>query len=144
MSPLVIGPNDRMPLVAILPPLSNIIAFATPEQGTIEAHHYVLFWGWEVERSRGAPMTGSGDGYRLRAADMLAKAEHNELLREDFENLAKAYLRLAEQADRNAQMSLPFEPEDEPAPHQRQRSEQTLQQQQQLQPQPKDEAQNNE
>ena len=89
-------------------------------------------------------MTGSGDGYRLRAADMLAKAEHNELLREDFENLAKAYLRLAEQADRNAQVSLPFEPEDEPAPHQRQRSEQTLQRQQQLQPQPKDEAQNNE
>ena len=85
---------------------------------------------------------------RLRAADMLAKAEHNELPREDFENLAKAYLRLAEQADRNAQVSLPFEPEDEPAPHQRQRSEQTLQQQlqpqPQPQPQPKDEGQNSE
>jgi hypothetical protein len=83
-------------------------------------------------------MTGPGDSYRLRAADMLAKAEQNERYGEDFENLAMAYLRLAEQADRNAKLGQPLEPDD-PAAHQRQQSEQTLQQQlpqQQQQPQP--------
>ena len=50
-------------------------------------------------------MMGPGDAYRLRAADMLAKAEQNERHREDFENLAMAYLRLAEQADRNAKLA---------------------------------------
>jgi hypothetical protein len=83
-------------------------------------------------------MMGPGDAYRLRAADMLAKAEQNERHREDFENLAMAYLRLAEQADRNAKLGQPLEPN--PAAHQRQQSEQTLQQQQlrqQQQPQPK-------
>jgi hypothetical protein len=72
-------------------------------------------------------MMGPGDAYRLRAADMLAKAEQHERHREDFENLAMAYLRLAEQADRNAKLSHPLEPDD-PAAHQRQQSEQTLQQ----------------
>jgi hypothetical protein len=38
---------------------------------------------------------------------MFAKAEEHELFRYDFENLAKSFLRLAEQADRNAQMDLP-------------------------------------
>ena len=74
-------------------------------------------------------MTGPGDAYRLRAADMHAKAEQNERYREDFENLAMAYLRLAEQADRNAKLGQPLEPDD-PAAHQRQQWEQTLQQQQ--------------
>jgi hypothetical protein len=73
-------------------------------------------------------MTGAGDSYRLRAADMLAEAERNEPLREDFENLAKAFLRLAEQADRNAKIGRPFELDD-PATRQ--------QQQQQVQPQDK-------
>ena len=84
-------------------------------------------------------MMGPGDAYRLRAADMLAKAEQSERYREDFENLAMAYLRLAEQADRNAKLGQPLEPDD-PAAHQRQQSEQTLQHQfpqQQQQPQPK-------
>jgi uncharacterized protein with von Willebrand factor type A (vWA) domain len=36
---------------------------------------------------------------------MLAKAEQYERRREDFENLAMAYLRLAEQADRNAKLA---------------------------------------
>jgi hypothetical protein len=86
-----------------------------------------------------APMMGPGDAYRLRAADMLAKAEQSERHRVDFENLAMAYLRLAEQADRNARLGQPLKPDD-PAAHQRQQSEQTLQQQlpqQQQQPQPK-------
>jgi hypothetical protein len=67
---------------------------------------------------------------------MLAKAEQNERHREDFENLAMAYLRLAEQADRNAKLGQPLEPDD-PAAHQRQQSEQTPQQQQLLQQRPR-------
>jgi hypothetical protein len=49
-------------------------------------------------------MAGLGDSHRLKAAEMLAKAEQNELLRKEFEHLAWAFLRLAEQADRNAQV----------------------------------------
>jgi hypothetical protein len=75
-----------------------------------------------------APMMGPGDAYRLRAADMLAKAEQYERRREDFENLAMAYLRLAEQADRNAKLGQPLE-SDDPAAHQKQQLEQTLRQQ---------------
>ena len=80
-----------------------------------------------------APMMGPGDAHRLGAADMLAKAEQSERHREDFENLAMAYLRLAEQADRNANLGQPLEP-DVPAAHQRQQSEQTLQQQPKIKP----------
>jgi hypothetical protein len=53
-------------------------------------------------------MAGPADAYRLKAADMLAKAEQNDLLREEFENLAKSFLRLADQADRNAQLGFPW------------------------------------
>jgi hypothetical protein len=45
-------------------------------------------------------MAGPADAYRLKAADMLARAEEHELFREEFENLAKGFLRLADQADR--------------------------------------------
>lgn len=82
-------------------------------------------------------MMGPGDAYRLRAADLLAKAEQYERHREDFENLAMAYLRLAQQADRNAKLGEALEPDD-PAAHHKQQSEQTLQQQQQLQRPPED------
>jgi len=77
---------------------------------------------------------------------MLAKAEEHELFRVEFESLAKAFLRLADQADRNAQMALPLGPD--PAAPQTQQPSGTLeqpqqeqpqqQQQQQQQPQPKD------
>jgi hypothetical protein len=56
-------------------------------------------------------MAGRADVYRLKAADMLAKAEEHELFRVEFEALAKAFLRLADQADRNAQMALPLDPD---------------------------------
>jgi hypothetical protein len=83
-------------------------------------------------------MAGPADEYRLKAADMLAKAEQNDLLREEFENLAKGFLRLADQADRNAQLGLPLEPDDA-AGYQKQQPSGTLaQQQQQQQRQPKD------
>jgi hypothetical protein len=85
-------------------------------------------------------MAGPADAYRLKAADMLAQAEQNELFREEFENLAKGFLRLADQADRNAQMRLPSELND-PAAYQKLQPSGTLeQQQQQQQPRPKDKA----
>ncbi len=88
-------------------------------------------------------MAGPGDEYRLKAADMFARAEQNERLRQEFENLARAFLRLADQADRNLQLGLPLDLDD-PAAHQRQQSseafelEERPQQQQQQQVQPKD------
>jgi hypothetical protein len=44
-----------------------------------------------------------GDEYRVQAAEMHIKAQKNERFREEFENLVLIYLRLADQADRNAQ-----------------------------------------
>jgi hypothetical protein len=78
-------------------------------------------------------MAGSADEYRLKAADMLAKAEQHELFRAEFEGLAKAFLRLADQADRNAQLAFPLEP-GAAADQKQQPSEVQPQQQQQLQP----------
>jgi len=65
--------------------------------------------------------------YRSRAATMAAKAkaELNPTLRAEFENLSKAYLRLAEQAERNALTDLVYETPP---------SSQPVQQQQQPQP----------
>ena len=84
-------------------------------------------------------MAGPGDGYRLKAADMLAMAEQNERFRQEFENLARAFLRLADQADRNLQLGLALDLDDS-AVHQRQQSSESLEerQQQQQQVQPKD------
>ena len=50
----------------------------------------------------------AGDEYRAKAAAMNARAkqERNLLIRAEFDNLALAYLRLAEQAERNAQADL--------------------------------------
>jgi hypothetical protein len=57
-----------------------------------------------------------GDEYREKALEFLAKAEteNSPLMRAELENLAAAYLRLAEQAERNAQLDIPYEP---PAPN---------------------------
>lgn len=46
----------------------------------------------------------AGDEYRVKAADLTAKAksESHESVRTELETLALGYLRLATQADRNA------------------------------------------
>ena len=81
-------------------------------------------------------MAGPGDIYRLKAADMLVRAEEHELFRQEFEKLAKAFLRLADHADR--QLGLPLEWDDAAAQQSQQSSatsqEQPQQQQQQVQP----------
>jgi hypothetical protein len=59
---------------------------------------------------RGAAMA-TGDQYRIRAAEFHAMAQCATSPRlQVHENLAKAYLRLAEQADRNAQTDVIYEP----------------------------------
>jgi hypothetical protein len=46
----------------------------------------------------------AGDRYRARALELLTRAdvETDSQMRAEFENLAAAFLRLAEQAERNA------------------------------------------
>jgi hypothetical protein len=53
----------------------------------------------------------SGDDYRAKAAAMNARAkqERSLLIRAELDNLALAYLRLADQAERNAQADLVYE-----------------------------------
>ena len=81
-------------------------------------------------------MAGSGDIYRLKAADVLARAQCNPLIREELDYLAKAYLRLAEHADRNARMAA-LRP-DPQHPVERQDGHQAVQQQQPPQPKARD------
>src|SRR5262245_59488415 len=61
--------------------------------------------------TRGPPM-GNGDSYRIKAAAFHARAqcETSPRMRVQYESLAKAYLRLAEQADRNDRADLIYEP----------------------------------
>jgi len=53
----------------------------------------------------------AGDRYRAKALQLLALAdgENNETAKVEFENLAAAFLRLAEQAERNAALIIEFE-----------------------------------
>jgi hypothetical protein len=72
----------------------------------------------------------AGHDYRAKAAAMYARAkqEKNLLMRSEYENLALAYLRLAEQAERNAETDFAYEAPPHPA------AQPQLQQQQQSQP----------
>ena len=56
----------------------------------------------------------SADGYRVKAADFLAKAqvETNPTIQAELEALALSYLRLAEQAERN--LETPYIPREAP------------------------------
>lgn len=50
--------------------------------------------------------------YRIKAAELraLAKNESDPSLKREFENLSHGYLRLAEQAERNSQLNIVYEP----------------------------------
>jgi hypothetical protein len=83
-------------------------------------------------------MMSPAEQYRERAAAMTAKAkvESNPVLRAEFENLSRAYLRLAEQAERNALTDLVYET---PAPSRPVAQQQQQQQQNQPAKKPADE-----
>jgi hypothetical protein len=57
------------------------------------------------------PGMGPGDEYRVKALEFraMASCEINPSVRAEFENLAQAYMRLAEQAERNSQLDLTYE-----------------------------------
>lgn len=52
-----------------------------------------------------------GDNYRAKALDLLAHAdtERDPIARAQLESLAAAYLRLAEQAERNSSLIIEFD-----------------------------------
>ena len=54
----------------------------------------------------------SQDSYLFRAAELLAKAESesDQEKRTELENLGRAFLRLAEQARRNSETDVTYEP----------------------------------
>lgn len=53
-----------------------------------------------------------GDGYRIKAAELQAQGriETNSRLQVEFFQLAHAYLRLADQAERNSHADIVYEP----------------------------------
>jgi len=58
----------------------------------------------------------AGDRYRAKALEILARAdgENEQTVKAELESLAAAFLRLAEQAERNAALTIEFElPSDE-------------------------------
>ncbi|HET7681192.1 MAG TPA: hypothetical protein VFK79_13795 [Xanthobacteraceae bacterium] len=61
----------------------------------------------------------SADQYRVRAAEFaaMAKSEANPALQLEYATIAASYLRLAEQADRNAMNDVAYEtpPDQKPA-----------------------------
>ena len=60
----------------------------------------------------------TGDDYRIKGAELYAKAkmEADTTIQAQLESLAMAYLRLSEQADRNAQNDITYEtPRPEPS-----------------------------
>jgi hypothetical protein len=64
----------------------------------------------------------AGDEYRGKAVEFRAKAQvENDLKKKvEFENLARAYMRLAEQAERNSHLDITYETpatkDDDPKP----------------------------
>lgn len=54
---------------------------------------------------------GPGDEYRVKAFEFraMARSENDRGIRAEFQNLARGYMRLAEQAERNSQLDLTYE-----------------------------------
>jgi hypothetical protein len=80
-----------------------------------------------VEVLTDVPRDLPGDTYRIRASELNAEAhqESNTQRRAELEKLAMAYLRLADQAERNAQNNVVYEtPPPRPAVRQQQQQQQ--------------------
>jgi hypothetical protein len=70
----------------------------------------LLCWVGYNSRGETSEMTPR-DVYLVRAAELIAKVdgETDPELKAEFDNLARAYLRLAEQAERNDQTDIVYE-----------------------------------
>jgi hypothetical protein len=79
-----------------------------------------------------------GDAYRIRASELNAEAhqESSTERRSELEKLAMAYLRLADQAERNAQNNVVYETPPRPpaVPQQQQRQQQQARSDDDLEP----------
>jgi len=78
--------------------------------GTIYQKTHCTDWGC-VQVWRSGDNMASRNEYLLRAAELnaLAQAEKEQADKLEFENLARAYLRLAKQAERNSQTDIVYE-----------------------------------
>jgi hypothetical protein len=67
------------------------------------------------------------DAYRLKAGDLaaLARAEPDPFGKAEYQRLSQAYLRLAEQADRNSQTDVVYETPSQQQPQAGQQQQQT-------------------
>jgi hypothetical protein len=97
-----------------------------------QLHRLKLIWNelnafafcvrWGAHCVKGASMA-AGDNYRAKALELLAHAEteRDQAARAELESLAAAYLRLAEQAERNSALTIEFDlpPEQETAKRKR-------------------------
>ena len=74
-----------------------------------------------------SPRSVPGDAYRIKASDLKAEArqEPNAARRKELDNLAMAYLRLADQAERNSHNNIVYEtPAQRPVVQQQQQQQQ--------------------
>jgi hypothetical protein len=83
-----------------------------PCAGFFFRHNGKIFWVAKPFKIRHKRLMPTSDEYRVKAAEFneLAKRERKPLTRAQFENLALGYLRLADQAARNATLDLVYEP----------------------------------
>jgi len=79
-------------------------------------HKIAVVWNYMSKdtlryRRKGAGDMRARDEYLLRAAHLLAKAgvEANAAIKDELENMARCYLRLAEQAKRNDETDIVYE-----------------------------------
>src|SRR5262249_35141094 len=93
LDPFIGHPRSRQPCIFLPVP---------PERFPL-THHYL---NAGVSLDIGSPMA-AGDDYRIKAADMNAKArqETRPHTRSELKKLVLAYLRLADHADRNADVA---------------------------------------
>ena len=75
-----------------------------------ECNAFAFYVRWGASNVKG-PLMAVGDHYRAKALELLAHAETERdlLARAELENLAAAYLRLAEQAERNSGLTIEFD-----------------------------------
>ena len=100
----------RFPQAAgnLMPIHSRHCSDSTLATGTIcQRTHCIV---WDSRNSGFAGMTPRQE-YLLRAAELSAKAqvENDHACKVEFQNLARAYLRLAKQAERNSQTDIVYE-----------------------------------
>jgi hypothetical protein len=86
------------------------IDFYLEMSGTKQSSSRLLILGVSSDISVGMCVVALGNEYRAKAADLFAKAaiEANAETQVEMETVARSYLRLAEQADRNSMTDIVY------------------------------------